>query len=95
MAENEGMAPSEPGIDLFEKLFLKSVKKSGRVQELKVVMQYNLRTWNPFKDMGAGMKLMAKGIISPWDFLKRAKKNVVASRIFTKVRQAENGEGKK
>lgn len=88
IAEKEGTAPSEPGIHLFEKLFLKSVEKYGRAQELKVVMGYNLRTLDPFKDMAQGMKLMRKGAISPWDFLKRKKKDKTASRIFTKVRQA-------
>ena len=64
----------------------------GRVQELKVVVAYNLRTMNPFKDMAQGMKLIRRGIISPRDFLTRKKKDETASRIFAKVRQAENGE---
>jgi heterodisulfide reductase subunit C len=92
IAEKEGTAPSEPGIHLFEKLFLKSVEKYGRARDLKVVMEYNLRTMNPFKDMAKGMKLVRKGAISPWDLLKRGKKDKTASGIFTKVRQAEKGE---
>jgi hypothetical protein len=91
IAEKEGTIPSEPGIHLFEKLFLKSVENYGRAKELKVVMAYNLRTFNPFKDMAQGMKLMRKGVISPRDFLKREKKDETASRIFYKVRQAEGG----
>ena len=58
-------------------------------------MEFNLRTRKPFKDMAQGMKLMRKGVISPWDLLKRQKKDKTASLIFTKVRQAENGEGGK
>ena len=73
-------------------IILESVEKYGRVQELKVVMKYNLRTMRPFKDMAQGMKLMRRGVISPWDLLKPGKKDKTASGIFTKVRQAEKGE---
>lgn len=90
IAEREKVVPPEPGIHLFEKLFLKSVQRHGRASELKVVMGYNLRTMNPFSDMSQGIKLMRKGIISPMDLLRGGKKDETASRIFTRVDQVEN-----
>lgn len=92
IAEREGVRPPEPGIHLFEDLFLKSVRKYGRVQELRTVMEFNLRTLNPFKDMTQGMTMMRKGAISPLDIFKAPQKDKSASRIFSKVQKAENGE---
>jgi heterodisulfide reductase subunit C len=92
IAVKEGVHPAEPDIHLFEELFLRSVRKYGRVQELRTVMEFNLRTLNPFKDMAQGITLMRKGAISPLDFLKHHKKDKAVSRIFSKVEQAENGE---
>lgn len=92
LAEEEKITPSEPGIHLFEDLFLKSVQKYGRVQELKTVMAYNLRTLNPFKDIGQGMTLMLKGAISPLEMLKGGKKDEMVSRIFSRIQQTGGGE---
>lgn len=92
LAEKEGIGGSEPDIHLFEKLFLESVRKYGRVQELRTVMEYNLRTLQPFKDMVQGMTLMRKGAISPLDILKSTKRDKAVSRIFSKILQAKDGE---
>lgn len=89
IAEKEDIEPSEPSIHLFERLFLKSVRKFGRVQELRTVMEFNLRSLNPFKDMLQGMTMMRKGAISPLDFLKRHKRNDSVTRIFSRVQQSE------
>ena len=37
LAAREGVAPSEPDIHLFEQLFMKSVERHGRANELRVV----------------------------------------------------------
>jgi heterodisulfide reductase subunit C2 len=92
MAEKEKIAPPVPEIHLFEELFLKSVRKNGRVQELRTVAEYNLRTLQPFKDLSQGMTLMRKGAISPFDMLKGHKKSPAVSALFSKVRQAGQGE---
>ena len=92
IAAKEGVRPSEPDIHLFEELFMRSVRKHGRVQELRTVMEFNLRSLNPFKDLAHGMTLMRKGALSPLDFLKSHKKDPAVSRIFSKVEQAQNGE---
>ncbi len=92
MAEEEGVAPSEPGIRLFEEVFLNSVRKNGRVQELKAVMQYNMRTLDPFKDALKGIKLMAKGAINPKDMMAKAKEDPKISRIFERVERTRHGE---
>jgi hypothetical protein len=92
MAEETGIKPSEPGIHLFEEVFLKSVRKNGRVQELKAVMEFNLRRFTPFKDAMKGAKLIAKGAIKPKDMVSRAKSDPQVLRIFERVEQMRHGE---
>lgn len=92
MAEKTGIKPSEPAIHLFEEVFLKSVRKNGRVQELKAVMEYNLRRLAPFKDAAKGAKLMVKGAINPKDMIGRAKSDPEILRIFERVEQMRHGE---
>jgi heterodisulfide reductase subunit C len=92
MAEREGVAPSEPDIHLFEELFLKSVERHGRAQELKIVAAFNLRTRRPFKDMGAGLTLMRKGAISPIEILKRGHADERVARVFTRAERKGSGE---
>jgi heterodisulfide reductase subunit C len=92
MAEREGVAPSEPEIHLFEELFLKSVERHGRAQELKIVAAFNLRTRHPFKDMGAGLALMRKGAISPFEVLRRSHADERVARVFARAERKGAGE---
>lgn len=91
-AHKEGIKPSEPDIHLFEELFLKSVKKYGRVKELKTVALYNLLTLRPFKDMGKGITLMRKGAISPLEIVMDKFKDERISRIFERAERSGDGE---
>ncbi len=94
MAEAQGVKPSEPHIHLFETLFLDSVKKGGRVRELKAVMAFNIRTMNPFKDMVPGMKLMLRGAVSPKDLMEKEKPDPAVARIFERAEERKGGHGK-
>ena len=87
MAAEKGIKSAEPSIHLIEDLFLKSVQKYGRLQELKTVMQYNLKSLQPFKDAAVGIKLMLRGVISPQALLKIPEKDAKVSDIFDRVRQ--------
>lgn len=92
LAEESGLAPSEPDIHLFEELFLKSVEKYGRVKELRTVAVYNLATKNPFKDLDKGLTLMRKGAMSPLDMLTGWTKDPKVSRIFSLARRKTEGK---
>lgn len=93
MAEREKIAPSEPGIHRFEELFLKSVRKNGRVLELQTAMLFNLRSWKPFKDAGKGLRLIMKGAISPLEIIKGGKgPDEKVSRIFEHVERKRREE---
>jgi heterodisulfide reductase subunit C2 len=92
MAAREGIAPSEPDIHLFEELFMKSVERHGRANELRVVAGFNLRTRRPFKDMGQALTLMRKGAISPGEMLKGSRADERVSRVFARAQRKGTGE---
>jgi len=87
MAADQGIQASEPGIHLFEELFLKSVQKNGRVRELNTVMQFNLRSRRPFADAAIGAKMALKGVISPVALLPSGRSDPQVTQIFQKIRQ--------
>jgi heterodisulfide reductase subunit C len=91
LAEEEGISPAFPEILLFENLFLKSVRKHGRVRELQTVMAYHLRTLQPFKDLNQGLTLMRKGVFSPFEIVKGRGKNRNAARLFSRVKEIQHG----
>jgi heterodisulfide reductase subunit C len=47
LAFRQGQTGAEKEISLFHKLFLKIVKRFGRVHELSLIGMYNLLTLNP------------------------------------------------
>lgn len=59
-----GYRPKEGRIHLFNRLFVDSIKQSGRVHELGLVIRYNVLTINPFKDIGLLPQILHKGKIN-------------------------------
>ncbi|MGF7185118.1 heterodisulfide reductase subunit C [Desulfitispora alkaliphila] len=54
---------TEKNIDIFTDQFLKSVEKYGRVHEMGLIMNFNIRSGQLFKDAGLGPVMMQKGKI--------------------------------
>lgn len=48
----------------FNELFLDSIRKRGRVNEMEILLQYNLATHQPFKDTHLGLLMFAKRKLS-------------------------------
>jgi heterodisulfide reductase subunit C len=61
MALESGAKIAEPEVAAFHREFLGEVKRHGRVFELGFMMRYKIATGRFFDDMGAGMRMMAKG----------------------------------
>jgi heterodisulfide reductase subunit C len=61
MAGERGIASPEKEVSEFSKLFLRYVKAGGRLYELGMTAEFNLRTFNPFKDAMLGVKMVKKG----------------------------------
>jgi heterodisulfide reductase subunit C len=89
LAEREGVAPSEPAIHRFEELFLKSVRRHGRANELRVAAAFNLKSGTPFKDLGTGLTLARKGALGPGSMLHGSGRDERAARIFAKARRKD------
>ena len=62
----EGYSSPQPAIKNFHKLFLDSVEKHGRLNELEFSIKNNLAQGKPLKDLPLAVKLFRKGKISPF-----------------------------
>ncbi len=53
-----GVKPKVPEIALFQKVFLRDVDILGRAYELGLTLEMNMRTKQPFKDVGFGLNMI-------------------------------------
>ena len=63
-ALSRGMTPKVPEVALFNKVFLRNVNILGRAYELGLILEMNLRTGQPFKDVPMGLEMMTKGKVN-------------------------------
>jgi len=54
----QGIKSPLPEIELFNKVFLRNVKLLGRAYEMGLMLEMNLRTGQPFKDVGMGLDMI-------------------------------------
>ncbi len=90
VAKKKGLV-AERNIDVFNDLILKSIEDYGRLHEIGIVLGFNLKTMQPFKDATAGIGYFTKGKISLSPH--RINDNGAVKKIFAKVRQM-GGEAK-
>lgn len=64
MAVEAGVAPGQKQIVAFDKIFLDSIKRHGRVHELGLVIRYNMASRQPTKDAHLGPLMLGKGKLS-------------------------------
>lgn len=64
VAIEEGLATGQRQIVAFNKIFLDSIKRHGRVYELGLVMRYNMASRQPLKDAHLGPLMLGKGKLS-------------------------------
>jgi heterodisulfide reductase subunit B len=62
-AGQRGIKSKVPEVALFNKVFLRNVNILGRAYELGLMVEMNLRTRQPFKDIKMGLNMMRKGKI--------------------------------
>jgi heterodisulfide reductase subunit C len=55
----------EKNVEIFDNAFLASVKRYGRSHEMGIIIQSNLQSMQPFKDVMLGPPMFFKGKISP------------------------------
>lgn len=91
VAKKKGIVP-EKSIDLFNGIFLDSVKANGKVHEMALVIKHNLMSLQPFKDVFLSPKMFLNGKISILPH--RIKNRAEVKRIFEKVQEKERGSDK-
>ncbi len=90
LAKNAGIV-SEKNINLFNDLFLKSVERTGRINEALLMMRFNIFSIQPFKDILAGGKLFINGKLPL--FPHGIEKPGEMQQLFARVREKEKGGG--
>ncbi len=76
-AKRRGIPPAIPEIARFNDLFLRFVRRLGRLPELLLILAYNLREGKPLRDLGMGIRLMLRGRLKPLPHFARPPKQVV------------------
>jgi heterodisulfide reductase subunit B len=76
IARERGIEPKVREVALFHKVFLKNVDLLGRVYELGLMAEMNLRTGEPFKDLPMGLEMLRRRKLSLLPALARPPKDV-------------------
>jgi heterodisulfide reductase subunit C len=77
-AVERGIPLSNPNVELFNALFLKSVHARGRISELPLSLEYNIRTRRYMNDVDLGKKLLRRGKLKLLPLWVRDRKRVRA-----------------
>jgi heterodisulfide reductase subunit C len=60
-SQKEGRRPGEENIPIFQKAFLDSIEKKGRMHELGMMRQYKMKSGDLFSDIKLGFSMFRKG----------------------------------
>jgi len=60
-AQRLGMVPPGERAPLFNKVFLNSIRRHGRLYEVGLITSHNLRSGHPFKDVSKAPEMLWKG----------------------------------
>lgn len=63
-AKKRGIKPQVPEIPLFREIFLRYARWFGRAYEIGLILEMNLRTRQPFKDVPMGLQMLLKRKVS-------------------------------
>ncbi|MFQ6058032.1 MAG: heterodisulfide reductase-related iron-sulfur binding cluster [Anaerolineae bacterium] len=75
-ARRRGLQPQVPEVALFSEVFLRGINYLGRLYELGLMAELNLRTHQPFKDLPMGLEMIRKGKIKLFPRLVRYPRQV-------------------
>jgi len=84
-----GYRPGEGRVPLFNRLFVDSIRRSGRVHELGLMIRYNILTMNPLRDIGLLPRILQKGKIALLPH--RIKGHQAIKRLFAKSKRFLKG----
>jgi len=85
MSTAEGYASPQTPITDFHRLFLDSIRKHGRLNEIQLSVMHSLAVKQPTRDLGLAMRLVQKGKANPIG--AHVKDKDVVRKIFTETRR--------
>ncbi|MDO9534097.1 MAG: 4Fe-4S dicluster domain-containing protein [Bacillota bacterium] len=88
-AHRQGVKTRRINVELFHDLMLNSIRKTGRVAEAPLMLNFNLRSRQYMKDAVLGGRMFLKGKLSPFSPVVKDIDHV--RRLFKKI--ADNREG--
>ncbi len=92
LALEHGIRSPERKVALFNRIFLSSVKRYGRLFEMEFIGMFNTFTLNPFKDITKAPKLMLRGRLG---FLPNLTGRKMSKSVFEDVEKAKASRAKK
>ena len=89
LAYEQGISPGGRGrrVSLFNRLFLDDLKKYGRAYEMGLILRYNVKLLNPFKDALVGLALFSRGKLKIGPHRIKGTKDVM--RIMENIKRLE------
>ena len=88
-AYQQGIKATRPNVELFHELMLGSIKRTGKVAEAPLMIQYNLFTKQFFNSVDLAPKMFFKGKLNP--FTAKVKNINQVRRLFTKTPVRKEG----
>ena len=89
IAIRRGIRSPERAVTFFNRIFLKLIKRYGRVFEMELIGRVNMGMLNPFKDVTKAPKLFFKGRMKLWPSFKGRK---TANPVFKEVARLQSVE---
>jgi heterodisulfide reductase subunit C len=87
---NKKVNPQARKIIAFHKSFLDSIKNTGRLYEMGLIVDYKMRTGAMMQDVAVAPKMFFKGKLNPVPEVIKGRKKVVS--IFRKVQHGKEGK---
>ncbi len=84
IAVREGIRSPERNVTFFNRIFLRLIKRYGRVFEMELIGRFNTGTFNFFKDIMKAPKLFFKGRLKLWPSLEGRK---TAKPVFDDIKK--------
>jgi heterodisulfide reductase subunit C len=82
-------APSKGAVPTFNSLFLKAVRKRGRMNEAGLMASFKLKTMRLFEDMGKLPMMLLKGKMPLWQPVAKGREE--REQLFQRAEQAAKG----
>lgn len=86
IAIEEGIRTPERNIVLFNRIFLRLIRRYGRLFEMEMIGRFNTRTFDFFKDVTKAPKLLMRGRLGFWPNMEGRK---MAKPLFDAVDKAK------